>query len=270
RINQGPSDCNNITVYVNGQTYYNWTTGSIILNSQQNGVSSVSIRYSVPALGTTTAAASSTAGSSAGGFVTETTEQTVSITQILAGETKTMIFTDTNLGVSSVDITAKNTLNNIELKIGTLSALPSDISIVVGEVYKYLQFTPTKISETDLSTAKIKFKVTNSWLTDNNIDPDTVALNRWITRWNKLPTVKTSEDSTYTYYEAETSGFSYFAITGTQFAAPVEDTTATEEIIEPLKETNWMVIGIIVVILIIGFYTYSNKHKKERRVKSKN
>ncbi|MBU4124603.1 MAG: PGF-pre-PGF domain-containing protein, partial [Nanoarchaeota archaeon] len=243
-------------------------TGSIILNSQQNGVSSVSIRYSVPALGTTTAATTTTTSSSlTGGLTTTVYEQSVAIVAIPSGETKTMTFTTSELAVSSIDITAKNSLTNIALKINTLTSLPSTVTAST-EVYKYLQFTPTRISESDLEKAVIRFKVTKSWISNNNIDEDKVSLNRWAnSKWNELPTTRVAEDSTNYIYEAETPGFSYFVIKGEKVTTVTDDTdTETNETSEGTtsKGTNWwLIVGMLIAALaaVGGVYYYFNFYK---------
>jgi PGF-pre-PGF domain-containing protein len=115
-----------------------------------------------------------------------------------------MTFTKDELAVSSVAITAENTLTNIALKINTLTGLPSTVTATTNP-YKYLQFTSTRIVESDLDKAVIKFKVLKSWIANNDIDEDKISLNRWSnSKWNELPTTRTSEDSSNYIYEAET------------------------------------------------------------------
>ena len=44
-------------------------------------------------------------------------------------------------------------------------------------------------------------------------------MNRYKNGWEKLPTQEISEDDNYIYYEAESPGFSIFAITGQEIAS---------------------------------------------------
>jgi len=59
------------------------------------------------------------------------------------------------------------------------------------------------------------FKVEKSWLQDKKIDKSSITLNRYSDKkWSQLPVKVLKEDSKYLYFTAETTGFSFFAITG--------------------------------------------------------
>ncbi len=89
---------------------------------------------------------------------------------------------------------------------------PSDI------VYKNLNIWVGNAgwaTEKNIDDATVVFTVEKSWVTDNNIDETTISLNRYSdNNWDKLVTRKVTEDSNWLYFEAETSGFSPFAVTG--------------------------------------------------------
>jgi len=64
---------------------------------------------------------------------------------------------------------------------------------------------------------KVEFKVAKLWIADNSIDEATVKLNRYDGsggNWNALTTSKVGEDDATVFFEAETPGFSMFAVTG--------------------------------------------------------
>ena len=65
---------------------------------------------------------------------------------------------------------------------------------------------------------KVEFKVAKSWIATDNIDEATVKLNRYDGSGgnrNALTTSKVGEnDATVFFFEAETPGFSMFAVTG--------------------------------------------------------
>ncbi len=66
-----------------------------------------------------------------------------------------------------------------------------------------------------MADTTVSFTVEKSWVTDNNIDETTISLYRYSdNNWGKLVTRKVTEDSNSLYFEAETSGFSPFAVTG--------------------------------------------------------
>ncbi|MBN2488428.1 MAG: PGF-pre-PGF domain-containing protein, partial [Methanosarcinaceae archaeon] len=130
----------------------------------------------------------------------------------------------------------------------------------------------------------VGFKVTKKWVTDNNIDVGSIKLNRYHDDvWNPLTTRMTGDDATYFYFEAETPGFSPFAITGQQkrFISEVSvRTEATEETTvssneEPVEaaavsteETGstpeersvlpYLLVGMVILIAI-GAYLYMQR-----------
>ncbi len=81
----------------------------------------------------------------------------------------------------------------------------------------------------NIADATVVFTVDKSWITENNIDESSIALHRYSDdNWNKLITRKIAEDANSLQFEAETPGFSPFAITGKTIGE-----TGGEGIIEP-------------------------------------
>jgi hypothetical protein len=56
--------------------------------------------------------------------------------------------------------------------------------------------------------------VLKSWMSDNNIDKEDIALYRYTTQWDKLSTSLRYEDAGAVYYQASPPGMSLFAIGG--------------------------------------------------------
>lgn len=74
-------------------------------------------------------------------------------------------------------------------------------------------------TEGNIQDPVIGFRVSQTWVLDNAIDPYTIKLNRYSGgTWEELATEQTGSDDSYIYFEAKTPGFSPFAITGKQFA----------------------------------------------------
>jgi PGF-pre-PGF domain-containing protein len=187
--------------------------------------------------------------------------------KILPGAAVSMNITKTGLDFSQIEIKVKNQANEVSIKVEKLAGQPAEVThTVVGKAYQWIKITPANLNETNIETAKIRFKVNQSWISDNNVDPATVALNRWESdHWSKLPTTKLSEDTTYVYYESQTPGFSVFAITG-ETVSPVTTTTTTTTTIPtttttttlppttttipPEGKPSWA--PVIVIIIIIG------------------
>ncbi|MEM7821511.1 MAG: PGF-pre-PGF domain-containing protein [Candidatus Aenigmatarchaeota archaeon] len=121
-----------------------------------------------------------------------------------------------DLNVFELSILVVNRANSVSINVEKLDKRPAEVQVdVVGKAYRYLKITKENLRDQDIAQAKIKFFVEKSWINENNIDPNTIALYRFSdNKWNKLTTTKLTEDSNYVYYEAETQGFSYFAIAG--------------------------------------------------------
>ncbi len=129
-----------------------------------------------------------------------------------------------------------------------------------GGIYRYLNI----FSGVQQDGVKIKFKITNGWLSGG-----TVVLVRWQDgSWKDLPTTEISKDNKYTYYEAQSSGFSSFAIVergGTipklisaeYTAAQVQPTEQVPFVSEIAREvgvrdlTGYLLIALTIILLLI-------------------
>jgi len=107
------------------------------------------------------------------------------------------------------------------------------------EIYKNLNIWVGNYgwaTEKNMADITVSFKVEKSWVTDNNIDETTITLYRYSDdTWHELVTRKIVEDANSLQFEAETSGFSPFAVTGKKIMAKfggegiVAEPTATAE-----------------------------------------
>ncbi|WP_321420371.1 PGF-pre-PGF domain-containing protein [uncultured Methanomethylovorans sp.] len=86
-----------------------------------------------------------------------------------------------------------------------------------GSIYKYVNIWVGKAgfaTASNIKDAQIKFKVNSSWIQAMGLNPEDVKLQRYNgTSWEVLPTSLESNDAGYVVYEAQTLGFSPFAIT---------------------------------------------------------
>jgi PGF-pre-PGF domain-containing protein len=106
-------------------------------------------------------------------------------------------------------------------------------SLPDGEVYRYFNVWVGNsgfATSTNIDNPVICFKVLKSWVQDNNIDKDSIALNRYSNKtWEQLPASQLKEDSKYLYFTADVSGYSFFAITGkSKASSPEEGVTEIE------------------------------------------
>ncbi len=208
-------------------------------------------KATAPTTQTTSPATSSTA-------VVSVSERTATVTfpSIAAGQyTSIQIPTEKEQAVSKITLSFKKDVSDVKLNIETTPFKPEEVNIEVdGNVYRYLSISPQNIQSSDTYNVEIGFKVDKSWISSNNIDPDTVVLYRYKdNQWNKLSTTKLNEDSAYIYYSAITPGFSIFAISTT---------------LPTGSGMNWVMIGGIGALILLGIIvisklrtSYNNKSK---------
>lgn len=129
------------------------------------------------------------------------------------------------VGFDSKKTAGKTTtiVEELKNKSTLVSGLPS------GEVYKFINIWVGNngyATEKNIGTPVIGFKVENDWLKENRIDSSSITLNRYSDgAWEQLPINRTGEDDKFTYFTAETPGFSFFAITGNVNASNAENVT---------------------------------------------
>lgn len=148
---------------------------------------------------------------------------------ITPGVAKIMKITNEDIGFTEILIEVNNPANNVKITVTKLESKPvSVIHSVSGNVYRYLEVAKQNIENENINRAEIKFKVEKSWLDNNNLDKNTVALERYDNGWQKLKTNMVSEDFQFVYYNAETEGFSYFAVSAETPADDSVDTALAE------------------------------------------
>ncbi|HIJ97611.1 TPA: PGF-pre-PGF domain-containing protein [archaeon] len=244
-------------------------SGSVTIQGLGSGSHSLSVNFET-ATAVSTAGTTSTTGGSSGGSVVAGPVFKTTITSITGGETKTVSPGDTS-GFSGMDILTTETVNNVKLEVGKMTTAPTEVTTPLeGKVNYYVQVNTTGISESQLSSVKLRFKVTKQWLTDKGVSADDVALWRFSGgAWKELTTTKTAEGETSISYEATSPGLSTFAVatksTAATPTAPGEPTAPTkegeEEAAAPVTQ-NITLIAIIVIIIIIAAVWYYQKGGK--------
>jgi len=118
----------------------------------------------------------------------------------------------------------------------------------------------------------IRFKVENSWITDNNLQRTDIQMFRYTDEWKPLETKVIDKDDTYTYFESKTPGFSAFAISGLKEGQlPVEssdtevvspETTDKSAESESTETEDTPGFGIVAVIgTISAIYIFGRKRR---------
>ncbi|MCM1986141.1 PGF-pre-PGF domain-containing protein [Methanococcoides seepicolus] len=96
-----------------------------------------------------------------------------------------------------------------------------------GTVYQHMNIWVGQAgfaTENNIADPVIGFKVSKSWIAENDIDETTITLCRnHGDKWTQLSTTMLREDMEYIYFEATTPGFSPFAIIGSSQQAEVTD-----------------------------------------------
>ena len=164
-------------------------------------------------------------GGGGGGYMSPTPRQTeapsvvgrevVTIAYIEAGKPETASFE--GLDVYNITLIVDKTVYNVSIVMEKLAGIEG-ITAAPGIVLSYFNITVTNLTGVNVS-ATIEFKVSKSWMSGNSIEEETIRLYKYeeregIGRWFALPTSKIGEDSSFSYFSAETSSFSLFAISG--------------------------------------------------------
>jgi len=153
-------------------------------------------------------------------FVPTVTKATRNIPVIEAGKEIATTFKD--MDVSMIALKSDKDVSDVKVEVERIERTP-DIPEPSGVSYTYLDMNVENTEGAKIE-GKIEFKVAKSWLVDNNIDGETVTLDRYDESegWKALPTIKVGENDDFVYFEAETPGFSTFAVTGEKKEEEVE------------------------------------------------
>ncbi|HIH42130.1 TPA: PGF-pre-PGF domain-containing protein [Candidatus Woesearchaeota archaeon] len=244
--------------------------------------------------------AAAAAVSSGGGGSTTTTATTAEgasstkkwITALNPGATATMNILDAKIPVTSLSLEIANRVEKVEIKVTKLNSAPATaVPEGTGKVHSYLKVDTQNLKDTDIKSAKFKFKVEKSWLTANNYQISDVLLTRFDgVKWTDLPTKSLGATDGVETFEAVSPGFSTFAIVGrtkveavkaVEEAKKAEDAAKTPEVKEEPKAeekkeekkaetpviptqpkkpyTGWIVALIIVVVAVAGYFVWQKK-----------
>ena len=196
--------------------------------------------------------------------IVEETQQTGAIS---AGETKAVTFAKSdNLNIQQISLILKNSLEGATVNVKKESEKPASVTVPAGEVHSFLTIT-TSVKNTDISSAKVAFKIEKSWLSSKSIDKNKVSLNRFTSQWDKLPTAFLSEDDNFVYYSADTPGFSVFSVIGEptiqSSSQPAVSGAGGPSGLFLGGQSNLVILGIMVVAAALIFFLYKRKGKSQ-------
>ncbi|MEM5794118.1 MAG: DUF2341 domain-containing protein [Candidatus Aenigmatarchaeota archaeon] len=148
-------------------------------------------------------------------FITLSEEKNATLVVKCMDKNQTRNFTFSNFLLYNLTLKANVSTYNFIIRIQRLSESLIDQSIRLDKkVYYYLEFSRENLNEKNLAKIIARFRVEKSWVYSENINASTISLYRLTTSWEKLPTYKIDEDSSFLYFESELPGFSLFTIGG--------------------------------------------------------
>jgi hypothetical protein len=122
------------------------------------------------------------------------------------------------IAVSHVSLTPSGGVEAFSLLAKPVT-LGSALQISGRPVAGYVEISPIGVNPSSVDFHIIRFSVSSSWLTDHNISPGSIVLARYHdNQWNELPTTFVGASGTDFLFDADTPGFSYFAVTVNQSA----------------------------------------------------
>ena len=160
----------------------------------------------------------------------------------------------TESSIQEITISVWREVSGIVLKVNELIGKPTEIPDPEGAVYSYLEIVAEKLSNSDITSALIKFKVDRSWVENENIEENSIVLLRYHEgAWQSLQTEKYGEDAEYIYFSAKTPGFSVFAISGKRAAklGPAVAPTLPTQPFVPMPSIYLVAITALILIGVI-------------------
>ncbi len=161
---------------------------------------------------------------------------------VRAGDVATVeIEEDDEYGVRSISISVNTYTRDVRITVEKLDEEPADVTVDVtrnGEraVSHYMDIEAENLDDDRIDDSTIEFNVEQDWIDANDIDTETVRLERYHDGdWQELVTELVDGTGATWVFEAETPGFSYFAVTG---ASTEEEPDDEEEDVTAPDETD--------------------------------
>ncbi len=156
------------------------------------------------------------------------------VTQFTPGVPVKINVETSETGFTKIEINVKKSIISEEIVIRKAESVEKELSKIVKD---YIEIETTKLADEDIENVTIEFKVEKTWLIENELSKENVALYRLEgDEWKKLDTEVVSEDDNYVYYKAISPGLSLFAIAGEKIEVKEEE--KVEEVEEEKLPTN--------------------------------
>ena len=223
---------------LSASTLYNYSLRAVDYVGNTGEWFNTSVRTITPTSTSSTSSSSGGGGGGGGGSTGEDVDNIAfkDVLSVYSGSGDLVDF-DFTKEQNEIDYIRYTSLKNAGKITVTIEMLKNTSALVdeapSGLVYKNMNIWVGKTgyaTESNIKDPVIGFVVSKEWLGDNDVNTDTIVLNRYNEDvWARLETEQTGEDEDYYYFEASTPGFSPFAITADQ-----PTTTITEQ--ETIKE----------------------------------
>jgi len=128
-----------------------------------------------------------------------------------------------------VKFTAKEDKEDSKIIARVREAVPQGIPKHERKVKKYVVIEHPQIMNSEIADSMLEFTVEDSWLIQNKADVHSVILSKYIDDWVDMKTTYIKTVKGIHYYEAESDGFSTFAVT-------LIDNVASEPFVEKSTE----------------------------------
>ncbi|VVB54185.1 Carboxypeptidase regulatory-like domain protein [uncultured archaeon] len=141
-------------------------------------------------------------------------------------------FTHEKNPIMYVNITGNTSIGVITASVEVLKNTSTLVNFPAeGLVYKNANIwvgTAGFATPKNIKDALIKFRVANSWMSENSVQNSALVLEKWDgSNWIQLETKFLSKDDTYSYFEGRTNSFSPFAIVATSSGQATPTATST-------------------------------------------
>lgn len=201
--------------------------------------------------------------------------------QIAAGQDTTLEIDNVVIGVKQVRFSLNSDATGLTLQVASISKVDDEIPTPTHlEVFELLDIQLTNVESENIEEVAIEFAIPKSWIAQKSTDASEISLYRYTTRWVRLVTEQVREDSTHYYFEAQSPGFSNFAIgfvkpenpviqepdvevadTATQQEEEQEETSQIAKVAKQVEQKifPWVEIFVLVAIFLIVYLIFHNK-----------
>lgn len=263
---------NNITLVNCTNTTFNASEDShtlyLFVNDTTNNTVSISVSFNIDLTPSTTTTTVPVASGSPPATTTTTTippQKSQSFSEMNPNVSYIAKIVHEYISFKEIILEVNNNANDVKITVTKLDSKPATIfHQITGTVYQYINITKDNLNDDNIKSAKIRFNVSKTWIIDNNYNIEDAVLNRYTNSWDNLPTIVISQDGNNVEYEAETPGFSIFAIsfedaettttippetTITQTTTTIVTTTTTEA--ENLESSAIYGIYLLIIVIIV-------------------